>query len=198
MSACARHAYRRGPVTRPLCRTAAAVKSPYPGCRPLLHRPKCDAPLWLGAAESAEARRSRRSQYGGYLGFAPARWMLGVGSPSRHGTYKFHSEGADGAVANAGAFSASNGHWWLRATNGYTDGGTYIFQPPDLWIATGRLGTGAWRQRSGSTASILWVMGALIVLFVVWKAKSRVSEFVQCRPPDLPLSWLESTLIRFR
>jgi hypothetical protein len=94
------------------------------------------------------------------------RWVLQV---LRDGTYKFHSEASDGAVANAGAFSASNGHWWLRATNGYTDGGTYIFQPPDLWIATGRLGTGAWRQRSGSTASIMLVIGALIVLVVAWK-----------------------------
>ncbi len=30
----------------------------------------------------------------------------------------------------------------------YADGGTYLFQAPDIWIAAGRLGTGAWRQNS--------------------------------------------------
>jgi hypothetical protein len=110
------------------------------------------------------------------------RWVLEV---LRDGTYKFHSEAADGAVANAGAFSASNGHWWLRATNGYTDGGTYIFQPPDIWLATGRLGTGAWRQRSGSTASILWVMGALIVLFVVWKVSGSRKVAAVAKAPSV-------------
>jgi hypothetical protein len=109
------------------------------------------------------------------------RWVLQV---LRDGTYKFHSEAADGAVANAGAFSASNGHWWLRATNGYTDGGTYIYQPPDIWIATGRLGTGAWHQRSEIRASIIWGLGALIVLFVVSKVSGSRKVAAVAKSPD--------------
>ena len=60
-------------------------------------------------------------------------------APTR--TYKFHSEAGDGVAANAGIFSASNGRWALQATNGYADGGTYLFPPPDTWIATGKFGT---------------------------------------------------------
>jgi hypothetical protein len=73
-------------------------------------------------------------------------WVLEVFG---NGTYSFHSEAQDGVASNAGTFSASNGHWSLKASNGYTDGGTYSFQSPDTWIATGyQLGTGAWRRRS--------------------------------------------------
>jgi hypothetical protein len=71
----------------------------------------------------------------------------------RDGTYRFHSEARDGVAPHAGTFSASNGHWSLKATNGYTDGGTYLFQPPDTWIATGQLGTAAWRHPSLKAAS---------------------------------------------
>jgi hypothetical protein len=72
-------------------------------------------------------------------------WVLEV---FRDGSYKFHSEAADGAAPNSGTFSAANGHWALKATNGYADGGSYVFQVPDTWIATGQLGTAAWRQRA--------------------------------------------------
>jgi hypothetical protein len=64
----------------------------------------------------------------------------------RDGTYTFHSEAGDGAPPHAGAFSASNGRWSLKATNGYADGGTYLFQRPDTLIAVGKLGTAAWRR----------------------------------------------------
>jgi hypothetical protein len=63
----------------------------------------------------------------------------------RNGTYRFHSEAGDGVAPHTGSFSANNGHWSMRATTGYADGGTYLFRAPDVWIATGRLGTGAWR-----------------------------------------------------
>jgi hypothetical protein len=66
----------------------------------------------------------------------------------RDGTYKFHSEARDGAPPHAGTFSASNGHWSLKATTGYTDRGTYLVQPPDTLIATGQLGTAAWRHHA--------------------------------------------------
>lgn len=63
----------------------------------------------------------------------------------RNGTYKFHSEAGDGAPPTEGTFAASNGHWMLKATNGYTDAGTYRFESGDTWIATGQLGTAPWR-----------------------------------------------------
>jgi hypothetical protein len=71
----------------------------------------------------------------------------------RDGTYRFHSEAGDGAPSHAGTFSASNGHWVLKATSGYADSGTYVFQAPDTLIATGQLGTAAWRQPALKTAS---------------------------------------------
>ena len=79
-----------------------------------------------------------------------ARWVWEI---DHKGTYKFHTEGADVAVSHAGTFSASNGHWSLKATSGYTDSGTYVFQSPDTLIATGQLGTAAWRQLKLKTAS---------------------------------------------
>jgi hypothetical protein len=78
-------------------------------------------------------------------------WVLEI---HRDGTYRFHSEAGDGVAPNAGTFSANNGRWSLSATNGYADGGTYLFQSPDTWIATGKLGTAAWRHR-GPRASVV-------------------------------------------
>ena len=77
-------------------------------------------------------------------------WVLEV---RRDGTYSFHSEAGDGAASHAGTFSASNGHWSLIATTGYTDSGTYQLQGRNTWIATGRLGTGTWRSHAVKTAS---------------------------------------------
>jgi hypothetical protein len=71
----------------------------------------------------------------------------------RDGTYRFHSEARDGAPPHAGTFSASNGQWSLKATTGYTDSGTYLIQPPDTLIATGQLGTAAWRHHALKPAS---------------------------------------------
>jgi hypothetical protein len=79
-----------------------------------------------------------------------ARWVWEI---YRNGTYKFHTEGADVAVSHAGTFSASHGYWSLKATTGYTDGGTYLIQPPDTLIATGQLGTAAWRLHALKPAS---------------------------------------------
>jgi len=78
------------------------------------------------------------------------RWVLEI---LRNGSYRFHSEAGDGVPAHAGTFAASNGHWLLKAANGYTDGGTYVVQPGDTWIATGQLGTAAWRHPSMTAAS---------------------------------------------
>jgi hypothetical protein len=73
--------------------------------------------------------------------FKGGPWVLTI---RRDGTYKFHSEARDGAKSHSGTFSAGNGHWSLKATTGYSDDGLYLFQAPDLWIATGKLGAAAW------------------------------------------------------
>ena len=76
-------------------------------------------------------------------------WVLTI---DRGGTYKFHSEARDGTPSHAGTFAASSGHWTMKATNGYTDTGFYLFQAPDIWIATGQLGAAAWRRPSSQKA----------------------------------------------
>ena len=71
----------------------------------------------------------------------------------RDGTYKFHSEAGDGAPAHAGKFSARKNHWSLKATTGYTDKGLYLYQAPDILLATGNLGGAAWRRPVASSSS---------------------------------------------
>ncbi len=73
----------------------------------------------------------------------PGRWVWEIGP---HGTYEFHSEAPDAATSHSGTFTASDGHWTLQATNGWSDGGTYSFEAPGIFVATGRLGTGTWRR----------------------------------------------------
>jgi len=75
------------------------------------------------------------------LPFKGGPWVLTI---RRDGTYKFHSEARDGAPSHAGTFSAGNGHGSLKATTGYTDTGFYLFQAPDILIATGKLEAAAW------------------------------------------------------
>jgi hypothetical protein len=70
------------------------------------------------------------------------RW---VWKTDANGAYDFHSEAADGVASHAGKFSAAGGYWWLQATNGYADGGTYTLSP-DAFIATGHLGTATWQR----------------------------------------------------
>jgi hypothetical protein len=64
------------------------------------------------------------------------------------GTYAFHSEAGDGVPPHSGTFTASKGRWKLKATTGWADLGVYVFQPPDTLIATGLLGTAAWRRQA--------------------------------------------------
>ena len=70
-----------------------------------------------------------------------ARWVWKM---DLDGSYDFHSEPADAVPSHSGSFRAGHGYWWLQATNGYADGGTYTFHPPDTLIATGHLGTATW------------------------------------------------------
>ncbi len=73
----------------------------------------------------------------------PGRWVWEIGS---NGTYEFHSESLDQAPSHAGTFTGNDGHWSLLSTDGYSDSGTYKFQPPDSLVATGHLGTATWRR----------------------------------------------------
>jgi len=77
-------------------------------------------------------------------------WFLDIRGD---GTYSFRSEARDGAQPHAGTFTAVNGVWSLKATNGYADGGSYVYQAPDTWIEMGHLGWAAWRRHSLRTAS---------------------------------------------
>lgn len=81
------------------------------------------------------------------LAQAGGLWVLEV---LGNGTYKFHSEAQDGLASNAGTFSTEKGHWSLKASSGYTDGGSYSVQSHDVWTATSQVwpGTGTWRRRS--------------------------------------------------
>jgi hypothetical protein len=76
------------------------------------------------------------------LPFRGGAWILTI---ERNGTYKFHSEAGDSVPANAGSFSASDGHWSLKADKmGYSDAGDYLYQAPNVFIATGQRGAVAW------------------------------------------------------
>jgi hypothetical protein len=71
-------------------------------------------------------------------------WVLEI---MANGTYKFHSEAGDGAPSHTGVLTASKGQWTLAAKTGvpgYTDGGQYLFQTPNIWMAKGKLGGAAW------------------------------------------------------
>src|SRR6266481_1448508 len=39
-----------------------------------------------------------------------------------------------------------HGQWSIQSKTGYADGGSYTYQPPGNLIATGLLGTAAWRH----------------------------------------------------
>jgi hypothetical protein len=81
----------------------------------------------------------------------PRKNGLWVWEISRNGTYKFDSEAGDGTPSHTGTFTANNFHWSLMATTGlpgYTDTGLYLFQAPNIWIATGNLGAAAWLHPS--------------------------------------------------
>ena len=68
--------------------------------------------------------------------------------------YTFHSEAGDGAPSHTGNFAARDGQWSLNATTGivgYTDSGLYLFQAPNVLMATGKLGGAAWLNAAACT-----------------------------------------------
>lgn len=76
------------------------------------------------------------------LPFKGGVWVLEI---ARNGTYKFHSDAGDSVPANTGSFAAGDGHWSLKANKiGYDDSGNYLFQSPNVFIATSQHGAVAW------------------------------------------------------
>ena len=74
---------------------------------------------------------------------ASGRWLWRI---KADGMFEFRSEANDGVKPFVGIFSSMDERWSLRAPDGYTDGGIYSFPTPDTFLATGHLGTGAWRR----------------------------------------------------
>ena len=87
------------------------------------------------------------------------RWVWTV---KPNGTYEFHSEARDGAVAHNGSFAASDGHWSLRASDGHTDGGAYRSNAAGTFVANGKSGTRAWKHPVLETASRDDVIGRIL------------------------------------
>ena len=68
-------------------------------------------------------------------------WVLTINA---NGTYAFRSDAHDGVQAHAGSFAASNGAWTMKAKTGYAGSGNYLYQAPNIFIATSQLGAVSW------------------------------------------------------
>jgi hypothetical protein len=71
-------------------------------------------------------------------------WVLTI---DRGGTYTFHSYARDGVPSHSGTFAASNGSWTMKAKPGpvkYSGSGNYLYQAPNIFIATSQLGAVSW------------------------------------------------------
>jgi hypothetical protein len=81
-------------------------------------------------------------------------WVLTVKS---NGTYAFRSDAHDGAPSHSGTFAASNGSWTMKATvgyPGYTGSGNYLYQAPDVFIATVAQGAVSWLRPELAKAAL--------------------------------------------
>jgi hypothetical protein len=87
------------------------------------------------------------------------RWLWTL---NPNGTYEFHSEAQDGMPPHSGSFSASGGHWWLRTSDGQTDGGAYRNDRTDTFVATGKSGTWAWKHPARGDAGGNDVIGRIL------------------------------------
>jgi hypothetical protein len=80
------------------------------------------------------------------LALGNGRWIWQI---DRRGTYQFHSETGD-AAKHFGSFASNGKVWALHSSTGSIDSGPYTIKAPDLFIATGVLGTDNWRRISNS------------------------------------------------
>jgi hypothetical protein len=120
--------------------------------------------LWLGAStaaaddtvQAAEAEGVDPAVVGTWempvpLGQFTGRWIWEINAD---GTYSFQTDPPNIIQSHQGRVGFGQGRWWQQASAGlpgWTDGGTYQMNGPDMLLATGQLGTGLWR-RSGGTA----------------------------------------------
>jgi hypothetical protein len=68
-------------------------------------------------------------------------WVLTINAD---GTYAFRSDAHDGVQAHAGSFAASNGAWTMKAKTGYAGSGNYLYQAPNIFLATSQRGAVSW------------------------------------------------------
>jgi hypothetical protein len=80
-------------------------------------------------------------------------WVLTI---SANGAYTFRSDAHDGAPSHAGAFAASNGAWSMKAKTGhaYSGAGNYLYQAPNVFIATSTLGAVSWLRPTLAQAAM--------------------------------------------
>jgi hypothetical protein len=64
----------------------------------------------------------------------------------------------------------------MRATNGYTDSGTYQSNPPGTFLATGRLGTAAWSHPQSASAQRPDVIGNILSGITAGGAKAGAAR----------------------
>ena len=77
-------------------------------------------------------------------------WVLTI---SANGAYTFRSDAHDGVPPHSGAFAASGSDWTMKAKTGYAGSGNYLYQAPDVFIATSKLGAVSWlRPKLAETA----------------------------------------------
>ena len=70
-------------------------------------------------------------------------WVLTINAD---GSYAFRSDAHDGVQAHAGLFAASNGVWTMKAKTGYSGSGNYLYQAPNIFLATTKLGAVSWMR----------------------------------------------------
>ena len=74
----------------------------------------------------------------------PLKGGLWVMTISASGTYTFRSDAHGGVPSHSGTFVASNGAWIMKAKTGYAGSGNYLYQAPNIFIATSQLGAVSW------------------------------------------------------
>jgi hypothetical protein len=74
----------------------------------------------------------------------PAYGGLWIWKIAPDGHYSFSTEGDPSHQPHSGTVTLEDGHWSLRATNGYSDEGSYTYDAPDTLVVTDKLGTGHW------------------------------------------------------
>jgi len=78
-------------------------------------------------------------------------WVLNIDAK---GNYSFRSDAHDGVQAQAGSFAASNGAWTMKSKTGYAGSGNYLYQAPNIFIATSQQGAVSWLRTDLAQAAM--------------------------------------------